>query len=199
MLTNLKKGDIVTFGRRRVRLTNGTREARPIEWIVMEVYEGDREALLISRWLTDVEENSLTEEPEDAWEGSFIRWMLNDPEDSFSCYRKWFTDEERTQITPWEWVGDCLFLPPRHMIKSAFPTDEARAARVQPGEVISWWDRYGKHDATGAFPYWLRDSGDDGCFCAILESGELEEDGFSRDTHCGIRPMMYVKFEEEAP
>lgn len=194
MLTNLKKGDVVAFGRRRVKLTDGTTAERPIEWIVLEVYENEREALLLSRWLTGVEDNGLTEEPEDAWEGSYLRWLLNDPENSFSCYRQWFTDEERARIIPCEYLGDCLFLPALFEIGSALPTAETRAARVQPGEVILW--SRGK-EAEGAFSYWLRDPGDDGddYFCVVGENGEVYEDGFHRDSFFGVRPAVYVRLD----
>ena len=195
MVSTIRKGDIVAFGRREVKRTDGTRRMHPIEWIVLEVYENEGEALLLSRWLTGIEENGLTEEMEDKWNGSYLRWMLSDPTDGFSCYQQWFTDEERMRITSHEWGKDSLFLPAWSDILSALPTIEARSARVQPGEVIFWSG--GRHSAEGAFPYWLCETGDDGgdYFRVVEENGEVHDEGYHRDTFCGVRPAVYVRLD----
>ena len=88
--TDFKIGEVIFFGEYEQDndLSNGN---EPIEWIVMEVNKS--EAVLLSRYILDLQCFAYYYEDSVSWDKSFIREWLNR-----DFYKMAFTDEEKRLI-----------------------------------------------------------------------------------------------------
>ncbi|MBQ5326225.1 MAG: hypothetical protein J6K80_03370, partial [Oscillospiraceae bacterium] len=162
----------------------GSYNGQPIVWRVLDIYNENEKALLVTK---DIVALMAFAEGTETWEDSLVRqWLNND------FINEAFTDEEAAiilstdiTITPNAEYGtsggnsttDKVFLLSEAEVNSYFIDGEARRSNYN-GELEDWWTITSGEDETSII--------------IVISEGTILTDGYMKRQEEGVRPAMWV-------
>ncbi|MBQ3667656.1 MAG: hypothetical protein II920_00355, partial [Clostridia bacterium] len=190
-------GDIITFGRyeQDAIASDGV---EPIEWIVLDIDEGENRALLISRYGLDAYCYHHST-PYPTWEKSDVRAWLNG-----NFLNAAFTSAEQAAIVPVK-----ISTPPYRGISGGNDTVD-RIWLLSQGEAETYFKTNAERkaeatvyaDAQGAFKggdeccwWWLRSAGYNGKFASVVYSDGRLDSIYVTGTNASVRPAIWLRLD----
>lgn len=201
--SSLEVGGIVTIGHYEQDgvIKNGE---EPIEWIVLDVDEAERKALVVSKYSLDRLLYHNKYEPV-TWETCDLRGVLND-----EFLNKVFTSEEIQRIVYSQLhtedntekgtkggndTVDRVFLLSAEEADKYFPSDEQR--RGVPTTYLVQLCAYSNGLESTSTVYWLRTPGEVQEHAAYVFAGRVNLGGWAGNVHkLPIRPAMWISMDD---